>query len=330
MTKPQMFKSPDRAQLFNRVPSQREKRIGDLLKEETMSPLRQKAFKSVLSLVLALFVLGPVIADDNQQQYVERFEKSVAVPANGSVSLHNIAGDIEIVTWGRGEVRIEAMKVSRAATVEQARENADLVTIEVTAEGNGVDITTEYPKGRHRNLNVAVEYKLTVPEPASVETGSVSGNIRLTGLRGNARLNSVSGTVQADQVGGELKANSVSGDVRASEISQEASCESVSGDVEIRGVGGETRAKSVSGDVTVEQSDGPVSVESMSGDVKVIEAGAAGLDIDASTFSGNIKSDFNLRQGGGDHDKHMRGAVNGGGKALKARSFSGTVSLSRK
>lgn len=295
-----------------------------------MRVLKQKATIYLMAVLIAAFVIAPVVADDNQQQYVERFEKSVPLVANGSVSLHNIAGDIEINTWGRGEVKIEALKVSHAATMERARANADEVTIDVRTEGKQVEIETNYPEGNHRNLNVSVEYKLTVPEAASLETGSVSGSIRLTRLRGDAELNSVSGDVQADQVGGTLRAKSVSGNVRISEVSQQATAESVSGAVEIRGVGGETHAKSVSGDVTVEHSDGPVSAESLSGDVNVVEAGNAGLDVDASTFSGQIRTDFNLAANGVGTDKHVRGAVNGGGKALRLRSFSGRVSVTKK
>ena len=296
-----------------------------------MSMLRQRTLTYLMAVVLAAFVIAPVVADNDQQQYVERFEKTVPLVANGSVSLHNIAGDIDITTWGRGEVRIEALKVSRAASEELARANADEVTIEVTAEGKLVEIETKYPEGRgHRNLNVSVEFKLTVPDSAALETGSVSGNIRLAALRGNAELNSVSGDVQADQIGGTLRAKSVSGNVRVSEVSQEASAESVSGAVEVRGVGGETKAKSVSGDVTVEHSQGPVSAESLSGDVNVIEAANAGLDVDASTFSGRIQTDFNLAGSTDGPDKHLHGAVNGGGKSLKLRSFSGRVSVSRK
>ena len=179
-----------------------------------MSVLNQKAMTCFVAVLLAAFVIAPVVADNDQQQYVERFEKSVPLVANGSVSLHNIAGDIEINTWSRGEVRIEAMKVSQAATAELARANADEVTIDVRAEGKQVEIETKYPEGSHRNLNVSVEFKLTIPEAVSLETGSVSGSIRLAGLRGDAELDSVSGDVQADQVGGKLRAKSVSGNVR--------------------------------------------------------------------------------------------------------------------
>jgi len=312
------------------VPVQRKKGNDHPPKEENMSVLNQKTMAYLMAVMLTVFVIAPVVASNDQQQYVERFERTVPLAANGSVSLRNVAGDIEINTWGRGEVRIEALKVSRAATQEQARANADEVTIDVTAEGKQVEIETNYPEGRHRNLNVSVEFKLTVPEAASLETGSVSGSIRLAGLRGDAELNSVSGEVQADQIGGTLRAKSVSGNVRVTEVSQQATGESVSGGVEIRGVGGETRAKSVSGHVTVEQSDGAVTAESLSGDVAVIEAGNAGLDVDASTFSGQIKTDFNLAGNGSGPDKHVRGAVNGGGKSVRLRSFSGTVSVTKK
>src|SRR5512143_559905 len=103
-----------------------------------MSVLRQRNLTYLLAAVLAAVVVVPVAADNDQQQYVEKFERTVPLVANGSVSLHNIAGNIDVNSWGRGEVRIEAMKVSRAATQELARANADEVAIEVAAEGNRV------------------------------------------------------------------------------------------------------------------------------------------------------------------------------------------------
>jgi hypothetical protein len=273
------------------------------------------SFRIRLLCVFALCVVltsaaFPARSDRDQERYAERFEKTVAMAPDGTLDLSNIAGDIQITSWARTEVKIEAVKTSRAASQEEARENADQVRILVTQTGNGVHVKTDYPN-REGNFNVSVDYVVTVPSMTSLDVSSVSGDITATGCGGNVRLKSVSGDVRSSQIGG------------SSEL------ESVSGDLSLDSVGGEGSGKTVSGDVTLASVGGPVSAESVSGEIELVEAAGAGMNLEASTFSGKIRSDFPLT---GEEVSHNRlsGDINGGGKRIHLRSFSGSISLKKK
>ena len=122
---------------------------------------------------------------------------------------------------------------------------------------------------------------------------------------------------------------SVSGDVTATDIGGSSQAESVSGDVSLNSVAGEGSGKTVSGDVTISLVDGPVSAESVSGGIELVEPANAGLDLDASTFSGRIRSDFEMAVREVSH-KHYSGDVNGGGKNVRLRTFSGSINLKQK
>jgi len=87
----------------------------------------------------------------------------------------------------------------------------------------------------------------------------------------------------------------------------------------------------ISGNVSVVFSeiskDKPISLASISGEVDVTLSAKAAVDLEMSTISGNMYTDFELTQdskemrrvGGGT----IRSKVNGGGTDLKLRSISG-------
>jgi DUF4097 and DUF4098 domain-containing protein YvlB len=271
-------------------------------------------FQWLVLLSLSLSLSGAVLGQDRwegKQVYEERFERTVEMAPDGTFSLGNIAGDIRVNSTAGSRARISAVKVSRAATLEEARENATAVTIQVTEEAGNVRATTEYPRGANRNLNVSVDYEVEIPVNASLDVSSVSGDVRVSNCGGDARLKSVSGDIQADGIGGL------------------AHVESVSGDVTIRAVDGEALGKTVSGDVRMELSGGPVTAESVSGDLRIAQPGNTGFEVDASTFSGRINSDFQLSGNARPGRERLAGTVNGGGEKVRLKTFSGNIELSR-
>jgi hypothetical protein len=260
--------------------------------------------------VALFFAVSGLVLSQGWQEYEERFDRTAVLRSDGEVILGNIAGDIEINTWNLPEVQIAALKVSRARTMEEAIRNAREVEIEVIEHEGRVQIHTRYPKDSSDGINVAVYYNVTIPAYASVDVASVSGAISLANCGGDARLKSVSGPVEANGVAGNAEVQSVSGHVRAA------------------GVHGDARVKSVSGNVAMESIGGEVSAETVSGRVEVLGLGRTGFNLDASTFSGRIHSDFNLGvQSGRPGREKVRTSVNGGGKSVRLRTLSGDMTL---
>ncbi len=321
--------------------------------------MKHTPLQKALSLAASLAVLFTLAAGTAAAaaKFQEKFEKTVPLPKDGKVDIGNISGEIVVGSWAQNDVRIEAVKYSEASSEAKAKENAAKVAIEVTTEGNVVRIVTKYPKSGGmfggESVDVSVEYKLTIPQTAGlkaknisgtiaaegvggpVDLDAVSGDIMLRGAAQGAECNSVSGDVTVIDVTGSVFLKSVSGDVKATQVKGSIEAESVSGGLELTEVSEASivRAKALSGDIIYRGSvnkAGIYTLKAHSGAVEMYLPAASAFGFEASTFSGDIRSDFeiateDLRESG----KELRGVVNGGGATVKLSSFSGDIRLKK-
>jgi DUF4097 and DUF4098 domain-containing protein YvlB len=309
----------------------------------------------LIALALAVaFVAAPVLAE---QKFEEKFSKTEALAANGKLYLSNVSGEISIATWKEAQVKIEAVKTSKASSLEKAKENAGLVTIEVTKEGDLVSVETKYPKKSGgfwggNSINVSVDYKIWVPEMAAVELKSVSGDVDVAPIGGKARIECVSGNVDVlgaagveiklvsgdlvlENIAGDAFIKAVSGNIGVTRIKGSLEADAVSGDIRMTDVSGARTVdvKTVSGNVTyigAIEADGRYELKTHSGDVRMSIPADAGFDLEANTFSGDIDSDFEIKVVGKISPKEIRGTVGKGGATVVLKSFSGNVDLKKK
>ncbi len=285
----------------------------------------------------------------------ERFSRTFKVGKNGALELSNISGDI-VVTAGSGEeIAIEAVKRARGRDEAEAKRQLSEVSIEAVEHGGRVEVRTQYP---HRSNRVAVDYRVTVPAGATVDVRSVSGDVKVTGAKGEVHVESVSGNVEGDSLGAIARIKTVSGDAQVSGVSGdgELTVGSISGDVTARGVKCRSlEATSVSGEVrlidvgcerarvstisgSVEYSgnlarNGRYELKAHSGNVRLALASDTGFELDASTFSGTVRSDLpvNVRATGdreGRASRHSLSGTYGDGSAqLVVKTFSGDIAI---
>ena len=141
--------------------------------------------------------------------------RRVPLPKGGSLDLSNISGDI-VITGGAGDqVVIDAVKRGKTA------EDLKLVQIEVMTTASRVEVRTQYPRER-RNINVSVDYTVTVPRAAGVTVRTVSGNLNLATIDGELMADSVSGDVTVKSASWLESAKTVSGDVTVASAAQRA------------------------------------------------------------------------------------------------------------
>jgi DUF4097 and DUF4098 domain-containing protein YvlB len=301
-------------------------------------------------------------------EQTERFSRKVKIGRDGRFSLSNISGDI-VVTAGSGdELSIEAVKRTRGDRSELAN-----VQINVDDRAGRVDVRTEYEPNRtdrnRRNNSVSVDYTVTLPASASADLHSVSGSVKVTGIHGSLRAETVSGdvtitdaprleaakTVSGDvsltgvTADGDLTANSVSGNVRAKGLKARGlDLGSVSGDINVSDVTCERLGvKSVSGSVEYAGGiarGGRYEINTHSGAVRLVLANPAGFELNASSFSGSIRSELPLTIGGDSarrndgsrgrrdtaNNHSMRATFGDGSATIVARTFSGDIIVSRR
>ncbi|MFB3852876.1 MAG: DUF4097 domain-containing protein [Vicinamibacterales bacterium] len=271
------------------------------------------------------------------------------------LDLGNIAGDI-FVTGGRtDEISLSAVKRARDRGGRTAKEQMDLVTIEAVEAGGRVEVRTRYPR-EARNVNVSVDFTVNVPSRATVIVKSVSGNVTIRSVAGEVRAESVSGNVVANGTGQTVHLKSVSGNVEVAAAAEGANltlhtvagqvtarnlrCQSIDGNT----VGGDihlldsvckrTSAGSMSGSIEYSgslASGGRCELKSHSGDIRLALGPEVGFEVDASTFSGNLKTDLPVaarsrgdESRGGLH-RSLRGTYGDASAFLELTTFSGNI-----
>ena len=303
---------------------------------------------------------------DRGPEQTERFSRKVKIGRDGRVTLQNISGDITVTGGSGDEVSIEAMKRTRGD-----QNQLGLVRIVVDERGGRVDIRTDYDNTRmFRNLNVSVDYTLTVPSSASVDLKSVSGSVKVTGVKGAVRAESISGNVTTTDtpkveaaktvsgnvtltgitIDGDLSAGSVSGTVTAKGVKAHAlELGSVSGDVVVTDVTCDRlNAKSVSGGFEYSGTitrGGVYDVNVHSGTVRFTLANPTGFELTANTFSGSIRSDLPLTIGGDRSsnsstsrnsrqrvvsNRSIRATFGDGSATVTLRTFSGDIVIAKR
>jgi hypothetical protein len=202
------------------------------------------------------------------------------------------------------------IEVSGRKTANRSDPNS--VRVDVVPHAGGVTICTVYPdtgSGEHnecrpgngghmntRNNDVSVEYTVRLPAGIRFAAKTVNGGITGTGLRSD---------VNAATVNGKLKI----------ETSGLASGKTVNGSIEAA-IGNANWTN-------------PIEFTTVNGSIEISLPTGVSADVQASTVTGHISTDFPLTVSGRFGPKNMNGKIGNGGPALKLSTVNGGIELKR-
>ena len=291
-------------------------------------------------------------------EYTEQISKTLRLGRNGTFDLQNLSGDIVVTGGGGNDVRVEATKRVRHPNESEGKALLQSIEVRIEERNGNVEVRTNYPR---RNWSGGVDYTVTVPRDANVVLRSISGDVRVSTLNGELRVESYSGDVVASSVRRIRQAKTISGDLEivdsdGDDVSgsttsgsiiargikaRTVDLQSISGDLRLTDVESDrTFVKTVSGDVEFSgrlSKNGRYEFQSHSGDVRVSPLGSQGFSLEASTFSGDLRSDYPLTLQGGNqvtsgfgprrNPRAVRGSFGEGGALLTLQSFSGSITI---
>ncbi len=302
--------------------------------------------------------------EDNREQQTERFTKTVRLGSNGSLDVGNIAGDITVTRGGGNDASIEVIKTARARTIDEAKQQLQLVQVDINERSGRVEVKARYPHSEserafHGNFNVSVAYNITAPAGTQLTLGTISGDIKVTDIKGDISASSVSGDVRISGGARVTGAKSVSGSVEITDTQSENGLEagSISGDVTLRKVSARRLdLSSVSGNIHVEDAQservsahavsgnvgytgpfakgGRYELKSFSGDVRVAVSGGAGFEVEASSFSGEVRPEMDIVVKSMGDSRRRRTSLTGtygdGSAVLQITTFSGRIVIAKR
>jgi hypothetical protein len=304
----------------------------------------------------------------------EQFHKTYPLKEGTTVSVENGSGKIDVSVWDESYADVSAVKYTK-----RDKSELDKVSIEVSVNGS-LTIKPEYRKNESKSsfsrifgqgnscgAQVSVDFTIKLPRAAVLrEVKSVSGDIALSGTRGDASIRSVSGAIRAKDTEGTLELSAISGGMEI-ERGTLKTVNSISGDIILRDVQGNIRVRSVSGDIRVERAMGVVEAHSTSGDMSVsadavrsatsisgdidISAGTVSDAMEFSTISGDLRlrvpettnADISMETVSGNLVNHsglslsllsvskrsISGRIGAGGKTISVKTTSGDVFLEK-
>jgi len=239
----------------------------------------------VAAAALALAIALPASADVTQE-----FHRTVPLSANGTVSLNNVNGDVEITGWSKDEVQIDAVKSAQ----DQGRLND--ISIEVNNTSSSVEISTKYPQHLFNNNPGSVHYTLHVPQNARID-----------------KISLVNGSLTVQKISGEVNANLVNGKIRASDLQGTADMATVNGTLE-------ANYASLNSVQSIE-------LKSVNGTVNLLLPQSPNANVNASNVNGGISTDFPLTVQGHLVGKSVEGTLGSGGVHIELHNVNGSIHI---
>lgn len=253
--------------------------------------------------LVLLLAAAPVFASGTP------IDQTRIVPANAHVVIHNVKGAVHVTAWNQDKVRITGT-LGEGARPLQIKQDGQNLTITV----KGPEHTGWFNWNSDSQMGPTV-LDVQVPAAVALDIDVISADADVHGLAGgDITINSVSGDVRVDAhsphldvetVSGQVvlsgamkqvELQTVSGDIVAPQVGDHGDFQTVSGDIKVRGGPyAELDLNTVSGDMELTgglAADGAISVESVSGDVHLMLPATLSAQLEASSFSGSMHTDF--------------------------------------
>jgi DUF4097 and DUF4098 domain-containing protein YvlB len=258
-------------------------------------------------------------------------DTTVAFDARGTITVTCQQGDVIVSASPRNEIKVRARTQNGA----------------IRFTSDGARATLEPASGRGCSDG---RFEVTVPVGTRVSARSWSGSVSVKGVRGDLEartqsadveirdagridVESLSGDVTIQGVNGESMIHTVSGDIGVGGARGDVEVETVSGDIDLRDVvAKQIRTHTTSGDVSFAGAimpDGRYEYNTHSGEIRLALPADVGAQLNVSTFSGGIESDFpvTLRADTDHSSKRLSFSLGQGNARIIAETFSGDITL---
>jgi DUF4097 and DUF4098 domain-containing protein YvlB len=273
----------------------------------------------------------------------EEYVKSYPVAGRPTVHIRADDGNVRVIP--SDEPRVEFRVTYEGYTLGE-----DL-HIESRQDGNRVELTERIPSNVRWGVTPRrISIELHTPRDADLTVETGDGTVEVSSLKGSIRVSSGDGSVRASQLSGNIELRTGDGDIRAQDLTGDlrlktgdgridgsnldGKCDAWSGDGGIRLMGrfDELRVRSGDGGVTAQAAAGSTiasdwSINTGDGAVELTLPKDLKADVDASTNDGRITLGMPVTVQGDFGDRKVRGAMNGGGPALRIRTGDGSIRI---
>jgi DUF4097 and DUF4098 domain-containing protein YvlB len=263
--------------------------------------------------------------------YAVHEEKRFQVTGTPDLSLTTFDGSVEIRSWDKSEVLVEIEKRASDKVLAEA------IQVKAEQSGNAITIEIKRPDGKeHFGFKVSPSARViaSVPRHCNLVAHSGDGSISIERVTGKIELRTGDGGVRGVDLVGSLVVHTGDGSLRFDDVDGSVDLESGDGGARVTGKLQAVKLRTGDGSVEIRANDG----STMASDWE-IRTGDGGLrlelpeqfsaTLDASTGDGGVRvRGFGEPSGGRDEGQgDLRRPLNAGGKTIRLRSDSGTITV---
>src|SRR5215471_13684653 len=274
-----------------------------------------------VALFLTLLATGPGV------------DTTLAIRRGMRLEVDNFAGDIQVRTWSKDALRIEANHSHRTR-------------VEIDQEGRLIRLTAV-----GHMMPGMVDYKLTVPPWMPLDLHGMSAEISVEGIKATVTAKTVNGDVRikggeemvsASSIQGLVVISDAKGRVEASSLNQGVNLKDIDGDVVAESLNGvvildkvqakSLEASSVNGNIVFlgpMLKEGTYSLSTHNGTVVVGMPEKPDVNVSVATFSGAFSSSIPVSIERSHRARRFSFTLGSGSAKLELESFAGSVELAR-
>lgn len=228
---------------------------------------------------------------DRGPRETETVERTLSLQPGGTLRLKTFSGRVTISGTSGNQVVIKAVR-------RASRERLNDIKLDITQNGNVIDIDANHRAVERRNENVVeTDFDIQVPSQVTLDLRTFSAPITVSNVSGSVVVDGFSSRIDLMEVAGPKRVKTFSGEVRVQANSW---------------------------------NDGDnMNVNTFSGDVVLRLPATARGELIFESFSGRFNSDLPVTLSSSDK-RSFRGSLNGGGGTdFRLNTFSGDVRIEK-
>mgnify|MGYP000468780448 CR=1 FL=1 len=251
--------------------------------------------KTTLLKTIGIGTIFSVLTLSVNADVVDTIEKSFDVNANSELSLDNVNGKVEIISWSKQQVQVNA-------TIKaDSQEERERITIEMQQKGKEIKVKTRYKDksffDKNNSNSGQVTYQIMVPSDINLSS-----------------IDLVNGSLIIEDVHGDIDVELVNGSVKATGLMSDSEISSVNGSIKVVYQALASNFKDID-------------IETVNGSIKLTLPSDLNASIEAETSHGSIKNDFGLQNKKSFTGNKLKGKVGTGQAEVSLESVNGSIKI---
>lgn len=151
-----------------------------------------------MGLILLLCFTSSIVGVADLGEYTKTIKKEFVINANGTTSISNKYGKVEVKTWDKNRVKIDVTIAVKARNEDAAKMIFDRIDIAFSNDNDFVRAATSieqkskgwWPSRSKENIDYAINYEVYLPATNNLDLSHRYGEIMVEDLQGQGVINS--------------------------------------------------------------------------------------------------------------------------------------------